>query len=91
MNKIPWKFQLGQEVKDKITGYDGIVDNITDFLYGCRRYGVRTRNPEIIEDDEAVRYLDEPQLEFVSDGLYEPPIKKEKKTGGNRNFHPTKW
>lgn len=84
----PFKFQLGQEVKDQVTGYTGIVDNITDFLYGCRRYGVKTRNPDI-KEEEATRYFDEPQLEFISNGLYEPP-KEKKPVGGPRDYKPSR-
>lgn len=33
--------QLGDEVKDKVTGFKGIVIGITQFLNGCARVGVQ--------------------------------------------------
>lgn len=34
--------ELGQEVKDKITGYTGIVDARTEFLHEANQYRVQT-------------------------------------------------
>lgn len=33
---------LGQVVRDRITGYSGVVIGRTDWLYGCVRYGVQS-------------------------------------------------
>lgn len=36
--------QLGDQVKDHITGYEGMVYGITEWLYGCRRIAVQSSN-----------------------------------------------
>ena len=37
------KFALGQEVKDIVTGYVGIVAGRTEYLTGCNHYGLAAR------------------------------------------------
>lgn len=83
MQQTPHKFHLGQEVKDQISGYSGLVTSVTDFFYGCRRYGVTTRDPGV-EEEKIYRMFDEEQLELIGDGLYTPP--KKKVTGGPRTI-----
>lgn len=39
----PFKFQLGDEVKCKITGFTGIVIGQHRWLHGCLTYSVRSR------------------------------------------------
>ena len=34
--------RLGQRVRDKISGYEGVVVARTEWLWGCVRYGVRS-------------------------------------------------
>lgn len=55
---------LGDEVKDKITGLQGIAICRSDWLYGCVRIGVQ---PKEVKDGKPVEttYIDEDQLEVV--------------------------
>jgi len=59
--------ELGDRVKDKITGLKGIVVGITNYLYGCQRIMVQ---PEETKDGKPVDtfYVDAPQLESVKKG-----------------------
>ena len=85
--------QLGQEVKDRISGLQGIVTSITTFLYGCRRVGI---TPREIKDGKPMEdcVIDEPQLEIISDGIketaIESEIKKAKRNYGDPAFVPIK-
>jgi len=36
-------YALGSEVEDKITGYKGILSGRTEWLFGCRRYIIQSR------------------------------------------------
>ncbi len=36
------EIRLGDKVKDRITGYEGIVTGITNWLNGCARIGVQS-------------------------------------------------
>ncbi|HEC64169.1 MAG TPA: hypothetical protein ENI23_02615 [bacterium] len=71
------KIKLGQEVKDKITGYTGIAVSRTHFFQGCDRIGVQLR--EVVENKTIdPETFDEPDLEIVSEGIL--PIEKPKST-----------
>lgn len=59
------KVLLGQKVKDKVSGYTGIVEHIADYMFQCRSIGVRgplTKTGTLPE----IEMIDEPQLEIVT-------------------------
>jgi len=59
--------RLGALVRDRITGVQGIVVGITDWLYGCRTVTVsRTDLSEKGEVRERLHF-DEPQLETIKE------------------------
>lgn len=72
--------KLGDKVRDKISGFVGIVTSKTEFLNGCVQYGIQGKSvknhiPEPIA-------IDDKSLELVN-----PPkekIKKERTGGPNR-------
>lgn len=33
-----FKFELGQQVKDKLTGFEGFVTGRCDYMTGCKQY-----------------------------------------------------
>jgi hypothetical protein len=35
-----FKFELGQVVKEKITGFTGVIMGRTDYITGCKQYGL---------------------------------------------------
>jgi hypothetical protein len=55
---------LGDRVKDSITGFQGIVVIVSEYLQGCRRIVVQ---PEALHEGKPVepQYFDEPQLVLV--------------------------
>jgi hypothetical protein len=56
--------QLGDRVSDQVSGYVGIVECVTTWLYGCRRFGVRAEG--LFEGQPIHRqYFDEPELKMV--------------------------
>ena len=79
------KIELGDRVKDKISGLSGIAFGITNWLYGCRRVSVM---PEESKDGKPAELfsVDEPQLEIVQKGAIQEKEKaskeKKKKTSG---------
>lgn len=81
--------KLGQEVRDRITGYQGIVVSVTKFLNGCLRIGVQRK---ILSGDEGVpepQVFDDPDLEVKGPGINKPPPGK-KEEGGDRDFRPSR-
>lgn len=59
---------LGDRVKDTITGIKGIVIGKTDWLYGCRRIVIQ---PEEAKDGKPAESfsVDEPQVVLVKAGV----------------------
>lgn len=52
--------ELGDRVKDKISGLKGIAVGISNYLYGCRRISIQ---PEEAKDGKPAEWftIDEPQ------------------------------
>lgn len=56
--------QLGDRIRDRISGVEGIAVARTEYLYGCTRIGVQ---PESHKDGKPAAWasIDEPQCEVV--------------------------
>jgi hypothetical protein len=67
--------KLGDRVRDKITGFQGIVIGVTDWLYQCRRPIVQ---PEEVKDGKMPdsQSFDEDQLEVLATGVIKPTIQR---------------
>jgi hypothetical protein len=59
--------ELGDEVRDTITGFTGVVIAEHKWLHGCRRLSVQPRE---LKDGKPIEHqtFDEPQLEVVKRG-----------------------
>ena len=77
------KVQLGDRVKDSITGFKGIAVAITEWLHACRRITIQ---PETVDKESKIpdsHTFDEPQLNILKVGVKAPkPVAAKKKTGG---------
>lgn len=64
-------FNLGDRVKDPITGLSGIVVCVTTWLNGCVRVGLQ---PEKLQSGKPpdIVYFDETQLRLVRQRVHEP-------------------
>lgn len=83
------RIKLGQEVKDRVTGFQGIVTSRTKFLNSCDRMAVQPKyNPE--QGLKEPEVFDEPDLEIIGDGIYVAPEPKPKRNGGDPNFRPSR-
>jgi hypothetical protein len=86
------RVELGDLVRCKITGFDGITTQKVYYLQGCVRFCV---TPQGLTSDGKMKeshYIDEPQLEIVTKGFYkvEEGIIQETRTGGFCDQRPTK-
>ena len=68
--------KLGKKVKDRVSGFKGIVTGETVYLQGCHRLMVQ---PSVNKDGTMPKteHFDEPDLIVISDGV------KEGKPNGN--------
>jgi hypothetical protein len=72
---------LGDKVKDVVTGLTGIAVGRTQYLQGCTRVAVQ---PQELKDGKPVEasWFDEPQLEIIEAGAIKPKGEKTYKPGG---------
>ncbi len=82
---------LGDEVKDTLTGFVGICGSITEYLNGCRRIMI-VPPVDATGKYQDERWIDEPQLEVIKRSAYIAPIRPKleapKDTGGDRPDPP---
>lgn len=79
------RFKLGSKVKDKVTGYTGIVTTRTEHLNGCIQYGV---NGPVDEQGKMIEgyNIDEQQLELIEEDAVK--VKKESFPGAGSTKIP---
>jgi hypothetical protein len=75
------QIELGNKVKDIVSGLIGIVVQKTEYLNGCVQYGV---TPPVKKDStDIVTYsIDEQQLEYVGPGVKKENKEKKEVPGG---------
>lgn len=67
--------ELGDQVKDKISGFTGIVTSVTDFIAGCRRIGVTPQELKLDGSPIEIQAFDEPNLEVLGKKVVPPAVK----------------
>lgn len=73
--------ELGDLVKDNVTGFQGIAIGEHDWLHGCKRWSVQ---PQELKDGKPVEAgnFDDPQLSIVKKQVVPGKNKKEEQPGG---------
>jgi len=76
-NKPKFKFKLGSVVKDRVTGFSGIIVYRTQWLNNCNTYGVK---PQELKDGVPMKtqHFDEPDLSLME----KEKFKAKRDTGG---------
>ena len=82
-NDDDFDFQLGSHVRDKLTGFEGIVVCRAQWLNNCSTYSVKPRQLKDGIPQESFSF-DEPQLELVEDAVM--PSRRD--TGGPERQMP---
>ena len=62
-----FKFNLGSEVSDIITGFKGIIRVRSEYLTGCNTYGIQSQKLNKEGDITDWIWFDENQLKLVKD------------------------
>jgi len=81
----PNTINLGDLAKDTVSGYEGTVTVISEFLNGCRRICIcpKVKDDGSFQDE---RWFDEPQMQITQVGAYQNPdlveVKTLNRTGG---------
>jgi hypothetical protein len=71
-------YDLGDQVKDTVTGIKGTVTSRTEWLNGCIRYCIESAK----DGDVKENFFDEDRLELVK--AKNPPERTKPRTGGAR-------
>ena len=81
------RVKLGDEVKDKVTGFQGVAIALHDYLNGCRRISIQ---PPVDKDGKlpVTESFDEPQIEVIAKEKAKPETGKNK-TGGPEKYMDT--
>jgi heat shock protein HspQ len=60
------KLKCGDIVRDKITGFEGVIVSVTEYLFTTDLFGVMSTK---LHDEKpvAVQYFDEPRLIWLQD------------------------
>ena len=78
--------ELGDLVKDEITGFEGIAVSVTMWLNGCRRIGLQSRTIDKDGRVAGVEVFDEIQLTVVEKAVFKgdntAKARRTPKTGG---------
>lgn len=84
MSNVDFKFGLGEVVRDKVTGFTGVVMSQTKYFTGCKHYGLQSKD---LTTDGKVReweYLDESRLEATGEAkVIDEPVKSTSAPGHN--------
>ena len=80
--------QLGNKVRDKVTGFTGIAIGRTDYLFGCRQYGVA---PAVGDDGKLnnVCWFDVGRLEVVDTGVSPASVQTDDPGGEGGDIPPS--
>lgn len=79
---MEFKFNRGDRVKDKVTGFQGVIVSRADHISGCDTYGVQ---PEKLKDGvpQDTRWFDEPRLVLVKAEVVRPVDERDFRTGAD--------
>ena len=77
-----WAFELGDKVKDTVTGFKGTITARIEYLNGCLQYCVE---PKVGKEGKVEKhyYVDEGQLELIEARSARARKASEKGTGGD--------
>ena len=75
---------LGKQVKDKVTGFEGIVIGKIEYLFGCNQYGIAPP----VKDNKVgdVSWFDEGRIEVIGEGVTAESVTAEKPGGLNNDY-----
>ena len=70
------KIELGDRVKDKVTGFKGIVTGITSWLNGCRRIGIQPEKLMTTGKPVEAEWFDEQQVLVIKKSAHSEKQKR---------------
>jgi hypothetical protein len=71
---MAFKFRLGEHLKDRITGFDGVVIARTEYVHNCSRYMLQPRGLDKDGKSRGYESFDEDQLELMPKKKAQPYV-----------------
>jgi hypothetical protein len=78
---------LGQEAKDKVTGFTGILTSKISYLTGCDQYSITP--PAVNNETKEANFFDEGRIEIVGKGITKEEVASEKEGGATKEVPNT--
>ena len=77
----------GDRVRDTITGYEGLVVCVADWINGCVRFGIQAEKLDKDGKPYPLEFFDAQQVELIEAGIYpeEREVIVKDDTGGPRD------
>lgn len=80
--------KLGDEVRDKVSGFTGIAVSKHTYLNGCDRFSVQPKLKKGEDKLPDTASFDAPQLEVLKTAAVDPPTPITRRTGGPEKYMP---
>jgi hypothetical protein len=78
---------LGDKVKDRISGFEGIATCRSEYMFGCVRVGVSPRGTHEGKPVES-QWFDEDQLDVIEVSAIQRPASVDERRGGPMSAPP---
>jgi len=82
MDHVEFKFQIGEILKDEITGFVGVVMARSDYYTGCLQYGLQSRKLNEKGTTADWEWIDEIRLKSTKGKVKFDKILRKKSPGG---------
>ena len=76
--------QLGQEARDKITGFKGTLIGRSQYITGCDQYAITPKVNAAGETKDS-QWFDEGRIEIIGRGILPEEVKAERNGAPNRD------
>ena len=74
MSNHEFKFDLGDRVRDNITGFEGVITGFAKYLNGCINYCLKPTDLDKKGEMKDGQWVDEPQLFLVAAEVLPAPV-----------------
>lgn len=78
---------MGDEAKDIITGFIGIIITRCEYITGCDTYGIKPKIDKEGKEMDAL-WIDEGRVKIIGKGINKKEVKADKGNGASNEYPP---
>lgn len=75
--------ELGKKGRDKVTGFEGVIIGMAQYLFGCTQYALTP--PAVDGKLVESQWFDEGRIEVIGDGISSASVSVERPGGPQRD------